>query len=649
MCGIAGLVDPRASEVSLRARCQLMGDKVSHRGPDDVGSWIDPTSGVALAHRRLSIIDLRETGHQPMVSSSGRFVITYNGEVYNFRDLRRELEAAGHSFRGHSDTEVLLAGVENWGVRGALERTNGMFALGIWDLRERELHLARDRLGEKPLYFGSVNSTTFVFASQLSSIAALPEFQPRIDRRALALYVRHGYVPGPWSIYEDIRKLEPGSHLVLRADAGHAYTVDRFWDLAEAVERSRAVPFRGSDSDAVDAFESLLSDAVRIRTVADVPLGALLSGGVDSSTIVALMQRGGDHLTRTFSVGFSDPRYDEAPYARAVASHLGTEHTELYVEPSDAIALVPELSQIYDEPFADSSQIPTVLVSRMARESVTVALSGDGGDELFGGYSRYEQAIRMWKILRWIPQLGRRGLGRGLDSVPPGAWNRMSRWFGDHAQRPGGLAGVAVRLARVVAARDERDLYLELISNWDPRDVLLDTDHPRSPVETRFEDAPATSLADRMTYADTTTYLPDDILTKVDRASMSVGLEARVPLLDHRVVEFAWSLPGHLRIGPHSEKVLLRRVLDRHVPRDLVDRPKKGFGVPIATWLRGPLREWAGELLRPESIERGGLLRSDHVARCWREHLDGTRSWHHHLWTILMFEAWLDAQPKRPV
>jgi len=646
MCGIAGIIDAsgRAAD-ALEGVASAMASTLRHRGPDDHGSWADPEHGIALGHRRLSILDLTDEGRQPMVSASSRYVIVFNGEIYNHRELRDRLESRGHAFRGRSDTEVLLAAVDEWGARGAVDRLNGMFAFGLWDRSECQLHLARDRIGEKPLYYGTIGSA-LVFASELKAFDAHPGFTAEIDRDSVASFFRFKYVPSPLSIYRGIRKLPAAS--ILSIDADRPTDVPepaQYWDAAEVAQRGLADPFRGSVGEAAHELESLLVDAVGLRMQADVPLGAFLSGGVDSSTVVAIMQAIGERPARTFTIGSTDRDNDEARYARAVADHLGTEHTELFVTPSDAMDVIPDLPTMYDEPFADSSQIPTFLVSRLAREHVTVSLSGDGGDELFGGYDRYLWVEKLWKDVGWIPPWFRRRAAIALGSVSPGSWQRVLAR--SSATLPKSLqhrmAGEKVhKLAGVLDAADPDEIYRRLVSHWrDPAALVLGS---REPV-TRLTEPAAwrpQGLTDRMMFLDLLTYLPDDILAKVDRASMSVGLEARVPLLDHRVVEFAWSLPFALKVRDGKSKWLLRQVLSKYVPSSLIDRPKTGFGIPIGAWLRGPLRDWAETLLDERRLRQEGFLDALLVRRMWREHLSGKRDRQYLLWDALNFQAWLE-------
>ena len=657
MCGLAGLIDPhgRLDAAGLGHIARDMADALRHRGPDDHGVWTDDQAGVALGHRRLSIIDLSAAGHQPMVSHDGRYVIAYNGEIYNFQDLRTTLEGLGHSFRGHSDTEALLAAIVEWGPAEALVRCNGMFALALWDRHRRTLILARDRLGEKPLYFGWAGGA-FLFASELKALRAYPGFAPDIDRGALALLLRHNYVPAPYTIHRGVYKLPPAAMLRLTGDMwardpGLADLEARFepyWSAREVAEAGTADPFRGSDEEAIEALDACLREAVASRMVADVPLGAFLSGGFDSSTVVALMQAQSSRAVRTFSIGFREAGYDEAQHAKAVANHLGTDHTELYVTPDEARAVIPRLPALYDEPFADSSQIPTFLVSQLARRHVTVSLSGDGGDELFGGYNRYFWATDLWKGFGRIPAPARRGLAAGVSRLSPDTWQRIFDRLGPvlPAKLRQPRAGEKMhKLAGILGAHGREALYYGLLSHWtSPVRVVRDSAEPATILTDPHRWAEVGGFTPRMMYLDMVTYLPDDILTKVDRASMAVSLEARVPLLDHRVVEFAWRLPLSLKVRDGQGKWALRRVLDRYVPRTLTERPKMGFGVPIDHWLRGPLRDWAEALLDENRLRREGFFEPEPIRELWSEHLSGQGNWQYHLWDVLVFQAWHEAQ-----
>jgi asparagine synthase (glutamine-hydrolysing) len=651
MCGLAGFIDcARATPASeLQATVNQMASTLAHRGPDAGGGWVDPASGVALGFRRLAILDLSDEGDQPMVSACGRYVIVFNGEIYNFKELREQLAAAGHAFRGHSDTEVLLAAVSAWGVESALRRSNGMFALALWDRTLQALHLARDRVGEKPMYYGWADAT-FLFGSELKALRAHPGFRAKVDRDALGLYMRHKYVPAPWSIYQGVRKLPPGMLLTLNPRArGRDAVPQAYWSAREVAETG--VERRLAPGEAVDELDHLLRDSVRLRMVADVPLGAFLSGGIDSSTVVALMQAQSSRPVRTFTIGYDDDDFNEAADARAVARHLGTDHTELYVSPSECMAVIPRLPALYDEPFADSSQIAVFLVSALARRHVTVSLSGDGGDELFGGYNRYLWAPAVWSRAGRVPRPLRRAAASLLTSRPPEAWERLLRRAGPLALRSANqrLVGDKLyKLARVLDLERSEDLYLELVSHWkEPDALVLGVRELPTAVTDSAQWARVPGLAEHMMYLDLVTYLPGDILAKLDRASMGVSLEARVPLLDHRVVELAWRTPLDLKVRNGTTKWLLRQVLHRYVPTPLVERPKMGFGVPIDRWLRGPLRDWAQALLDPHRLRADGYLDPAPVATRWAEHLSGRRDWQYHLWDVLMFQSWLDETAAR--
>jgi len=645
VCGFCGFVASSSSRtaVGLEAAVRRMNATITHRGPDGDGVWVDGSAGVALAHRRLAIVDLSPLGRQPMESADGRWVIAYNGEIYNFQDLRAELEARGHAFRSHSDTEVLVEACAAWGVAATARRLIGIFAFALWDRQERALHLVRDQLGIKPLYWARMGGT-LLFGSQPKALRAHPDFRAEIDRDALSAYFRFAYVPAPHSIYQGVRKQEPGTILTFRGAAEPERTV--YWDLGAVVRGGIADRLDLSDKDATDRLEALLMDAVGRQMVADVPLGAFLSGGIDSSTVVALMQAQSDRPVRSFTIGFKEAGFDEAADARAVAKHLGTDHTELTVEPHHALAVIPKLAEWYDEPFADSSQVPTFLVSEMTRRSVTVALSGDGGDELFAGYNRYFLGSKLWRTLAPLPA-GLRAAAAGLiRSVPPGRWDAL---FGLLPVRglPRLPGDKLHKLAAVLAAAGPDALYRDLVSQWkEPDTLVLGGREPHGAV---WDDARGVAdFVERMQYLDAATYLPDDILAKVDRASMAVALEARVPLLDHRVVELAWRLPGHQKIRDGKGKWLLRQVLYRHVPPALVERPKMGFGVPIDSWLRGPLRDWAEDLLDERALREDGLLDAAQVRRLWAEHLSGGRNWQYRLWCVLMFQAWQRHWQKAP-
>ncbi len=647
MCGIAGILNDKQSGDVLAAHAGRMADTLAHRGPDDAGVWTEPELGLALAHRRLSILDLSPEGHQPMASACGRYYIVFNGEVYNHIPLRHELEREGvGGWRGHSDTEVMLAAIAAWGVRRALERFTGMFAFALWDRETRTLTLARDRLGEKPLYYGYCGEL-FLFGSELKALRAHPGFKADIDRDALALMQRLAYIPAPHSIYRGIHKLPPGSLLDIRPGRPAESGPEVYWSARTVAEQGQRNPFSGSEEEALDELEHLLGDAVSQQMIADVPLGAFLSGGVDSSAIVALMQAQSSRPVKTFTIGFWEQSFNEAEHAKAVAAHLGTDHTELYITPEQALAVIPRLPGLYDEPYGDSSQVPTFLVSELARQQVTVSLSGDGGDELFGGYNRYFWAKDLWRRLGWAPTPLRSALAGMLTSAGPAAWDRVFRLLRPltpaslRYQNPGDKVH---KLAQILALRDPEQVYLGLVSLWkQPEQLVLGSHEPATVLTDPAGRPDLAEFEHRMMQLDTLTYLPDDILVKVDRAAMGVSLETRVPLLDHRVVEFAWRLPLHMKIRGGESKRLLRSLLYRHVPAELIDRPKMGFAIPLADWLRGPLRDWSETLLAESRLRGEGYFDPDLVQRHWKEHLSGQRNWSYYLWNVLTFQAWLEA------
>lgn len=632
MCGLTGFLGGRLDAGQRRFAISAMMDRIVHRGPDDSGEWIDDADGIAIGFRRLSIVDLTPAGHQPMISASGRWILSFNGEVYNFERIRKELVASGMapSFRGHSDSEVMLAAIEAWGVERAVKQFIGMFAIALWDREEHRLYLIRDRVGVKPLYYG-VSGRTFFWASELKALHAHPEFEARIDRDALGLYFRYTHVPAPFTIYEGIRKVMPGTMIVVDRNGAEREVV--YWSAAAVAEHGRNHPFAGTEHDAEQQLDALLRDAVGLRMIADVPLGVFLSGGIDSSLVTAMMQVQSSTPVRTFTIGFVEEAFDEAVHAARVARHLGTNHTELIMKADEAMAVIPLLPSMYDEPFADSSQIPTHLVSALARQHVTVSLSGDGGDELFGGYYRYFLGQKAFRFLSRIPRPLRWVTGRAITAIPKPAWDR--------ALRRQNRAGERIhKLARIMRTTDEDAMYFELVSHW--RDVVLGARDRELPLTDRARWPRLDDPIERMMYFDLVSYLPDDILVKVDRASMAVSLEAREPLLDHRLIEFAWTLPMSMRVRDGRGKHLLRRVLHRYVPEELIERPKMGFGVPVGEWVRGPLRDWAESLLSERRLRNDGFLDVSRVRAMWSDHLSRKGDWQHYLWAVLMFQSWLD-------
>lgn len=646
MCGITGFIwPPKAFQPNPEQVVQNMMTAIDHRGPDSQGQWVDAEAGVALGHLRLAIVDLSPAGHQPMISASGRYQLVYNGEIYNHRKLRAELEAAGKApnWQGSSDTEVMLAGFETWGFEETLARCEGMFAIALWDRKTRVLKLARDRLGEKPLYYGwqgTGRDAVFVFGSELKSLRAHPGFKATLRRDALVAMLRHGHVPEDLSIYEGISKLRPGEIAELSAEAPDVMR-HRYWDGGAVAAAPRGPA--PSPQEAIEQLETLLLDAVGQQMMSDVPLGAFLSGGIDSSTIVALMQHLSERPVHTFSIGFHEARYNEAEFAKAIAGHLGTHHTELYVGDTDLRDVIPRLPAMYDEPFADSSQIPTFLVAELARQHVTVALSGDGGDELFGGYDRYQQGASFLKMLRKIPQ-PMRAFGAGaLRGLPAGLLNKVMEPIRATPQGKEPNGQRLHRLADYARSRNTEELHRKMVSFWRfPDAAVIGGQSPASILADHLPPRGDLGDSERMMQLDMLAYMPDDILCKVDRATMAVALESRAPLLDHRVAEFAWGLPLDLKIRDGKSKWVLREVLFRHVPRALIERPKMGFEVPIGLWLRGGLREWAEALLTPERLAREGHLDPALIRQIWDQHQAGSHNWGAQLWNVLMFQAWAE-------
>jgi asparagine synthase (glutamine-hydrolysing) len=642
MCGIAGYWQSGGfSDEEAKATVDRMAQQIVHRGPDDGGVWVEADSGLALAHRRLSILDLSPAGHQPMVSVSRRYVLVFNGEIYNHLELRQKL--VDFRWRGYSDTETLLAGFEAWGIEATLKKTVGMFAIALWDRVERVLTLSRDRMGEKPLFYGW-QGETFLFGSELKALKVHPAFQGNIYRDSLTLLLRYNYIPAPYSIYEGISKLPAGTLLHIPVgrgmNAARGAIPQTYWSLRKVVSAGQVAPFVGSENEVVDALEQRLKNSIGLQMVADVPLGAFLSGGVDSSLVVALMQEQSNRPVKTFSIGFSEKMYNEAGYAKAVAKHLKTDHTELYVSPKEAMAVIPQLPKLYDEPFSDSSQVPTFLVSQLARQHVTVSLSGDSGDELFCGYNRYLLADRLWNRLSLLPVSLRRTLAAVVTTISPAAWSTLFGFL-NH----GNIGDKFHKAAGVLSSSGADDLYFRLISHWqNPESVVLNGVEPMTLLTGGMSDLSHLNQVQKMMLLDLVTYLPDDILTKVDRAAMGVSLETRVPFLDHKVVEFAWRMPMEFKIRNGESKWALRQILYKYVPKELIERPKMGFGVPIDVWLRGPLRDWAESLLSESRLRQEGFFNPVPIRHKWEEHLSGKRNWQYQLWDVLMFQAWLESQ-----
>lgn len=646
MCGLSGFWSPNNPSALKPLTLMAMGDCISHRGPDDSGTWCDDNTGLALVFRRLAILDLSPAGHQPMLSASGRYVVVFNGEIYNFAELRDELVAKGATFRGHSDTEILLTAVEHWGLEAAIRRCSGMFAVALYDRHERTLHLVRDRLGEKPMYYGIIDGV-LLFGSELKTLQAHPAWRGEIDRHALALFLRHNYVPAPYSIFRHVRKVVPGTIVTFRLGAFETPESTTYWSPLSIAERGVDDPFRDNDATMIDRLDLLLRKTIRDEMVADVPLGAFLSGGVDSSLLVAMMQANSGRTVRTFTIGFEESGYNEAVHAKAVAAHIGTDHTELYVTSSEAMGVIPRLPTIYDEPFADSSQIPTFLVAQLARAHVTVSLSGEGGDELFGGYNRYIWGKRLWSQLSSLPAPMRAGVARTLRSVSPARWDAIATRFAPvvpnrfRVVMPGDKIHKTATLMR---ARTADEMYRSAMTHWPDPEGVAGANEPPTALTAQAKP----SFADpalRMMYYDMVSELPDDILVKVDRASMAVSLESRAPYLHPDVVEFAWRIPMHQKIRDGQGKWLLRQVLYKYVPRDLIERPKMGFGVPIDRWLRGPLKTWAADLLAPDRLKREGYLAEAPITEAWRAHQTGETNNAQMLWGVLMFQAWLEHTP----
>ncbi len=641
MCGITGFIDfnRRAKRDFLQGTVEKMATTLYHRGPDSAGAWTDEKCGAALGFRRLAILDLSVEGAQPMKSADERFTIVFNGEIYNFLELRGELEKIGCKFRGHSDTEVMLAAFVEWGIEPTVKRLNGMFAIAVWDSVTEEMTLIRDRIGKKPLYYGTFGNT-LMFGSELKALRAHPDFRGEIDRESLALYLKFGYVPGGRSIYQNIKKIAPGCLLKIRTRQKEIGEQTAYWSLRQAAVDGTNDLFDGSEDEILAEFETLMLNSVKRRMLADVPLGAFLSGGMDSSTIVALMQAQSSQPVKTFTIGFNEAEYNEAKHAKRIADYLKTEHHELYVTSQQALDVIPKLPILYDEPFADSSQIPTFLVSKLAAEHVTVSLSGDGGDELFCGYGRYTLAVGLWEKIKLMPEWLRKPASSMIAVASAGALNLTSVSQAEKGRRSG-LGQKLAMFSDYLNAADADAFYLNLISYWQQPPVV---GFNLNGAAKQFDFGNLKNFTERMMLRDALVYLPDDILVKVDRASMGVSLEARAPLLDYRVVEFAWHVPLGLKLKNNSAKWLLGKLLNKYIPREITERPKMGFDVPVAAWLRGDLREWAEDLLDEARLRREGFLNPSAVNIKWREHLSGKRNHQHALWAVLMFQAWLETQ-----
>ena len=627
MCGIVGFWNfaNTDNKLVLENLALKMAEQIAYRGPDSTGAWADEEHGIAFGHRRLAIVDLSPDGHQPMISASGRYIISYNGEVYNFKELRKELEAKGIKFKSNCDTEVIIEAIEEWGIKQACQKFIGMFAFSVWDNKEKCLYLVRDRMGIKPLYYGTINDMLF-FGSELKPFREHAKWRPEINHDALQEYFRFNYIPTPLSIYKGIKKVVPGT--IIKISDAHKIMVEPFWSLYEVVENNHN---KMSEQDALEQLEALLTDAVGRRMIADVPLGAFLSGGVDSSLVVALMQKQSTVPIKTFSIGFHEKDYNEAHYAKNVAKHLGADHQELYLHVNDAAKVIPNLRHMYDEPFADSSQIPTFLVSQLACKHVKVALSGDGGDELFAGYNRYTFADQYWNKLSKIPRPLRKLAGSALMALPPSSWDRLLSKYNNAGDKIHKLAGA-------MASHSGMNFYQSVNSYWqNPHELVLNSKQKAYPISDMPE---GLNLIEQMQYQDSLQYLPDDILTKVDRASMSVSLEARVPLIDHRVVEMSWQLPQSMKIRNGQSKWALREILYKHVPKELIERPKMGFGVPIGNWMRGSIKEWMLDTLSKDNIIKDGLLNYAPIEEKINEHMSGKRNWQNQLWGLLMFQDW---------
>jgi len=641
MCGFSGFIYKKKIPDNAVNILKNMGNAITHRGPDSSGEWINEEYQLGFSHRRLAIVDLSPAGHQPMKSQTGTFVISFNGEIYNHLDLRCELEKiVTCHWQGHSDTETLLAGFEVWGIRETIEKSIGMFAFSVWDNKQKILTLGRDRLGEKPLYYGWQNKT-FLFGSELKTLRAHPDFESEINRDAITLQLRHSYIPAPYSIYTGIKKLLPGCLLRLNIETFEE-VIDEYWSINQVCKEGKRKQFTGTAKEAVNELETILKKSIKQQMMADVPLGAFLSGGIDSSLIVALMQSQSTIPVKSFSIGFNEDGYNEAVHAKAVARHLGTEHTELYVTPEEAMAVIPKLASLYDEPFSDSSQIPTFIVAQMAKEHVTVSLSGDAGDEIFCGYNRYIMTNRLWGKLSKIPKIIRFVSAGVIRFIPIRYWNRFNKVL-PSKMKMSNLGDKMHKAATVLTANSVNDLYKGLVSHWqNPEDIVINAKEPKTALNDISRTPSLENNIAQMMALDSISYLPDDILTKVDRACMGVSLEGRVPFLNHKVVEFAWRLPLEYKLRKGNAKWCLKEILYKHIPRSLIERPKMGFGVPIDEWLRGPLKEWASALLNEDRLTKEGFFDPKPICKMWKEHLSGRYNWQDQIWDILMFQAWYE-------